>query len=106
VHISPDKRNLLSEEQEDGMYGALWTLRDASGQIVWRGAARLLQGARIAALLDNPDWSDRNELTAHFACDGDLSDDNSLPNQKATLIRNGQHWEWRSDDPKACQVDP
>jgi hypothetical protein len=89
VWFSPDRRAYLTEHQEDGMEGQVWTIYWADGREAWRGENYFpLDPHRPDAYvqLTDPAWTSNGELTAK-PYGGD-------PTPLAKLVKVNGKWDW------------
>jgi hypothetical protein len=72
VLFSPNKKEFLAIEQEDGEDGENWTVYDAGGKARWKGYAGTtakVDGIEVViSTFDHPQWTRQNELTARYVC--------------------------------------
>lgn len=72
VLFSPDEKEFLAIEQEDGVDGENWAVYDSSGKVRWKGYAGTVAKVNgiesVVSTFDHPQWNKRGELTARFVC--------------------------------------
>lgn len=72
VLFSPDDKEFLAIEQEDGVDGENWTVYDVDGKAKWTGYAGTILKVRgikgVTSTFDHPQWNTQGELTARFVC--------------------------------------
>lgn len=72
VLFSPDEKEFLAIEQEDGVDGQNWTVYDADGKAKWKGYAGTTAKVdgidSVVSTFDHPQWTKQGELTARFVC--------------------------------------
>jgi hypothetical protein len=72
VLFSPDEKQFLAIEQEDGVDGENWTVYDADGKTKWKGYAGTVAKVdgidSVVSTYDHPQWTKQGELTARFVC--------------------------------------
>jgi hypothetical protein len=72
VLFSPDEKEFLATEQEDGVDGENWTVYDAAGKARWKGYAGTTAKVdgidSVVSTFDHPQWNTQGELTARFVC--------------------------------------
>ena len=92
VVFAQNHQDFLAIEQEDGMDGALWSVYDGKGKILWKGYAGTIgkvQGVTsVLATFERPQWNSEGRLTAHFACSA------SPLHGVVTLLPSSKGWRW------------
>ncbi|GAB3442546.1 hypothetical protein NX773_11900 [Massilia solisilvae] len=72
VLFSPDEKEFLAIEQEDGVDGENWAVYKADGKVVWKGYAGTIAKVdgidSVVSTFDHPQWNKQGELTARFVC--------------------------------------
>ncbi|MGJ7918781.1 hypothetical protein ACI48D_25340 [Massilia sp. LXY-6] len=72
VLFSPDEKEFLAIEQEDGVDGENWTVYDAAGKAKWKGYAGTTAKVdgidSVISTFDHPQWNNQSKLTARFVC--------------------------------------
>lgn len=72
VLFSPDEKEFLAIEQEDGVDGENWAVYDADGKAKWKGYAGTIAKVdgvdTVVSTFDHPQWTKQGELTARFVC--------------------------------------
>jgi hypothetical protein len=94
VLFSPDKKEFLAIEQEDGVDGENWAVYDAEGKVMWKGyagtVAKVNGVVSVVATFDHPQWNKQGELAARFVCAS------SKVHGIVTLARSpSEVWSWR-----------
>ena len=94
VLFSPDEKEFLAIEQEDGVDGESWAVYDADGKVMWKGYAGTVAEVNgiesVVSTFDHPQWSKQGELTARFVCAS------SNAHGVVTLARSrSEAWSWR-----------
>jgi hypothetical protein len=94
VLFSPDEKEFLAIEQEDGVDGENWIVYDADGKAKWQGYAGTtakVDGVDIVvSTFGHPQWTKQGELTARFVCAA------SKAHGLVTLVRSPSgDWNWR-----------
>jgi hypothetical protein len=72
VLFSPDEKEFLAVEQEDGVDGENWAVYDSDGTAMWKGYAGTIAKVdgidSVISTFDHPQWNKQGELTARFVC--------------------------------------
>jgi hypothetical protein len=72
VLFSPNMKEYLAIEQEAGMDGENWAVRDMTGETVWKGYAGTISKADgvevVVSTFERPEWTRQGQLTARFVC--------------------------------------
>jgi hypothetical protein len=72
VLFSPDEKEFLAIEQEDGVDGENWTVYDTAGRARWKGyagtTAKVAEVDSVLSTFDHPQWNKQGELMARFVC--------------------------------------
>lgn len=94
VLFSPDKKEFLAIEQEDGVDGENWAVYNGDGKVIWKGYAGTVAKVNgiesVVSTFDHPQWNKQGELTARFVCAS------SKAHGIVTLARSpSEVWSWR-----------
>jgi hypothetical protein len=72
VLFSPDDKEYLAIEQEDGVDGENWAVYDTEGKAKWKGYAGTTAKVdgidTVVSTFDHPRWTRQGELTTRFIC--------------------------------------
>jgi hypothetical protein len=72
VLFSPNMKEFLAVEQEAGVDGENWAVRDMTGETVWKGYAGTLAKVdgveMVVSTFERPQWTRQGQLTARFVC--------------------------------------
>jgi hypothetical protein len=72
VLFSPNGKEFLAIEQEDGVDGANWAIYDTHGKPMWRGYAGTISKMggieAVVSTFEHPKWTAKGNLTARFVC--------------------------------------
>jgi hypothetical protein len=72
VLFSPNMKEFLAIEQEAGVDGENWAIRDTTGKIIWKGYAGTIAKANgvemVVSTFERPQWTRQSQLTARFVC--------------------------------------
>lgn len=94
VLFSPTMTSFLAIEQEPGVDGEHWIVRDRTGKTIWKGyagtVARVDGVDMVVSTFARPHWTRQGELAASFVCAS------SKPGGVVTLMRAASgEWSWR-----------
>lgn len=72
VLFSPNAKEFLAIEQEDGVDGENWAVYGADGKTMWKGYAGTIAKVdgidTVVSTFDHPQWTTQGELKARFVC--------------------------------------
>jgi len=93
VSFSPNRKEFLGVEQENGVDGENWTVYNTSGKTLWKGyagtIARVDSIDTVVATFAQPRWTKEGELAARLFCGS------SKMQRIVTLVRSQSgNWSW------------
>ncbi|MCS0589486.1 hypothetical protein ACFQ09_10245 [Massilia norwichensis] len=70
--FSPDAKEFLAIEQEDGVDGENWAVYDTTGKLQWKGYAGTIAKINgietVVSTFEHPQWTRQGVLTAQYLC--------------------------------------